>query len=125
MQFQEKTDVPQSDMPCVGTLRWEEKQFPKLPRFPATLSREAATADMLNGWRAYLEARLAPPDASGAIKVEPPMLDGLSYPLSLLVAMRALGLLAPNSKAQLKRILVIGASSRAEERLVRSWREST
>jgi hypothetical protein len=90
-----------------------------MPPFPSSLSRESASAELLGGWRTYLQGRL-PPDPSGSVRVEPPMLDGLSYPLTLLLAMRSLGLLAPDCKAQLRRVLVIGASSRAEERLVRS-----
>eukprot|EP00962_Isochrysis_galbana_P023297 scaffold7011_cov112-Isochrysis_galbana.AAC.27 len=120
MQFVEAPAVPQSEMPCVGTLRWDEaRDFPSLPAFPSRLSRESASAELLGGWRAYLQGRLSP-DPSGSVQVEPPMLDGLSYPLTLLLAMRALGLLVPHRKAQLRHVLVIGASSRAEERLVRS-----
>ncbi|KAL3902520.1 MAG: hypothetical protein SGPRY_012036, partial [Prymnesium sp.] len=66
-------------------------------------------------------ARL-PADASGSIRVEPPMLDGLSYPLTLARALLSLRLKPP----PLLTILVIGASSKAEERLLHDsnyWEE--
>ena len=37
----------------------------------------AWTDDALEGWRTYVETRLSP-DSSGTIRIEPPMLDGLS-----------------------------------------------
>ena len=69
---------------CVGTLRWSEGGLPRLPPPPA-----AWTDDALEGWRTYVETRLSP-DSSGTIRIEPPMLDGLSYPLSLAYALQAL-----------------------------------
>jgi hypothetical protein len=65
-----------------------------------------------------------PPDASGTIRVEPPMVDGLSYALTLLYALQRLRLQPPpNGKLT---FLIIGASSKAEERLMREsdyWHE--
>lgn len=104
---------------CVGTLRWsEDSAFPQLPPWP-----KGVAPPPLAGWRSYLENRLEP-DESGSLRVEPPQLDGLSYPLSLLRAMQLLRL-QPPSPGPLT-ILVIGASSRAEERLQRDsnyWEE--
>jgi|MDTD01.2.fsa_nt_gb hypothetical protein len=103
---------------CVGTLRWSEGGLPRLPPPPA-----AWTDDALEGWRTYVETRLSP-DSSGTIRIEPPMLDGLSYPLSLAYALQALAVAhAPSTAlgARLRAastILVIGASSKAEARLL-------
>lgn len=103
---------------CVGTLRWSAgAAFPPLPPW------DGPTAPALDSWRAYLETRL-PPDESGTIRVEPPMLDGLSYPLTLVHAMRLLRLKPPRPGPFA--ILVLGASSKAEERLLRDsnyWEE--
>jgi len=65
-----------------------------------------------------------PPDATGTIKVQPPMLDGLSYCLTLVFALQQLNLKPP--KPGPLTLLVIGASSKAEERLMREsmyWHE--
>ena len=107
---------------CVGTLRWDESsRFPALPAWPATLLSDEVPAP--EGWRDYLEMRL-PPDAGGVIHVEPPMLDGLSYPLSLLHAMRLLRLRPPSHETLT--VLIVGATSKAEARLLRDsnyWNE--
>lgn len=100
---------------CVGTLRWDESsRFPRLPAWPASLVGDEAP--LPEGWRGYLEMRLLP-DAGGVIRVEPPMLDGLSYPLSLLHAMRLLRLRPPSHETLT--VLIIGSSSKAEARLLR------
>ena len=100
---------------CVGTLRWDDSsRFPPLPAWPASLVGDEVPA--LEGWRDYLEMRLLP-DASGIIRVEPPMLDGLSYPLSLLLAMRLLRLRPPSHETLT--LLIVGSSSKAEARLLR------
>jgi hypothetical protein len=107
---------------CVGTLRWDESSnFPLLPAWPRAMR---GVADALpTGWRDYLEMRL-PPDPSGTIHIEPPMLDGLSYPLTLLHAIRLLGLTPPSHDTLT--LLIIGASSKGEARLLRDsnyWAE--
>lgn len=99
---------------CVGTLRWSSgSSFPRLGAWPAELVGKAPT---LGGWRDYLEWRLTP-DATGTIKVEAPLLDGLSYPLSLVFALQLLRLKPPQPGPLF--VLIVGASSKAEERLVR------
>lgn len=99
---------------CVGTLRWDDgKSFPPLPP-PPWSPREAPPA-IGRGWRDYIEIRV-PPDAGGTIRIEPPMLDGCSYPLSLLHAMQMLKLRPPSHDPLT--ILIIGASSKAEARLL-------
>ena len=105
---------------CVGTLRWSGGAgFPRLGPWP----KGEPLAPKLTGWRDYLEARLLP-DANGTIKVEAPLLDGLSYPLSLIHALQQLNLRPPEPGPLY--VLIIGASSKAEERLVRDsdyWQE--
>ena len=98
---------------CVGTLRWSERDpFPALGAWPL----EEDMPPALTGWRGYLEWRL-PPDATGTIRVQPPMVDGLSYPLSLAFALQQLRMRPPRPGPLA--VLVIGASSKAEERLLR------
>ena len=79
----------------------------------------------LSGWRKYLEMRLAnTADASGTLRIEPPMIDGLSYPLSLVFALQQLRLRPPQPGPL--QLLLVGASSKAEERLMREttyWHE--
>ena len=110
-------DERPTDGLCVGTLRWSgDGSFPPLAPVPAPLAA-ATKSEVLGllggGWRDYIEARI-PPDAAGDIRVEAPLLDGLSYPLSLLRALATLNFRAP--KPGPLNILVIGASSKAEAR---------
>ena len=118
MEFEH--DAPNGQ--CVGTLRWSGGAgFPPLGAWPAG----APAAPQLKGWRDYLEFRM-PADASGTIKVEAPLLDGMSYPLSLILALQKLNLRPPQPGPLY--VLIIGASSKAEERLVRDsdyWQELT
>ena len=67
-----------------------------------------------------------PPDPKdpGTLHVDPPMIDGLSYPLSLVFALQQLRLTPP--KPGPLYLLIAGASSKAEERLTRDsdyWQE--
>ena len=108
---------------CVGTLRWSEKDaFPKLAAWPLPAGTPPPA---LSGWRKYLEMRLAnTADASGTLRIEPPMIDGLSYPLSLVFALQQLRLRPPQPGPL--QLLLVGASSKAEERLMREttyWHE--
>ncbi|KAL1521167.1 hypothetical protein AB1Y20_022720 [Prymnesium parvum] len=91
---------------CIGTLRWRgASPFPPLPPYTSP------TPPPLTGWREYAAHRLPPPPHSA------PLLDGLSYPLTLAHAIGALRL-SPPSPGPLH-LLVVGASSTAEERLAR------
>lgn len=99
---------------CVGTLRWSgQDAFPLLCDWPL---RAHDAPPLLTGWRGYLEMRM-PADSSGTIKVDAPLLDGLSYPLSLMFALQKLRLTPPQPGPLY--VLIIGASSKAEERLMR------
>lgn len=99
---------------CVGTLRWDEGlKFPKLPPWPLPAGDAPPS---MGGWRDYLSTRL-PPDSKGTIRVEPPMLDGCSYPLTLVHVLQLLRFRPPQPGPL--HILAIGASSKAEERLLR------
>ena len=101
---------------CVGTLRWSESDaFPPLAPWPSTAGRPYPPP-VLTNWRDYLEMRL-PPDTTGAIRVQPPMLDGLSYALTLIYALQTLRFRPPPSGRLT--VLMVGASSKAEERLMR------
>ena len=117
MDFEHGADHGQ----CVGTLRWKSgASFPRLGAWPTEL---VGRAPKLTGWRDYLEWRI-PADATGTIKVEAPLLDGLSYPLSLIHALQSLRLRPPQPGPLY--LIIIGASSKAEERLVRDsdyWQE--
>lgn len=119
----------------VGTLRWPERHpFPALPPWDPT--RAAAIRDA-SGWRAYLSARLGVVvrpslDAAEFFPrsdcVHPSFLDGLSFPLSLVAALRALRWRPPWAGADARqgdsatpkvvRVLLAGASRKAEQRLV-------
>ena len=69
----------------------------------------------LHGWEAALAARL-PPDAASAA-VAAPVLDGLSFPLSLAWALRKLAA-APGAGPEPFHIVVLGASALVEQRLL-------
>lgn len=105
---------------CVGTLRWSgESAFSRLGKWRLPAS---APVPKLTGWRGYIEMRMEP--EGDTIRVEPPMLDGASYPLSLAYALQQLNM-RPPSHGTLT-VLIVGASSKAEERLVRDsnyWQE--
>lgn len=98
----------------MGTLRWDEGEFPPLPAWPFV---PAMQFPPLSGWRAYFEGRF-PADESGTIHVTAPLIDGMSYPLTLVNALQRLRLPVPNPGPLT--ILVVGASSKAEERLARA-----
>ena len=117
MSFDEEAAYGQ----CVGTLRWTgDGGFPRVGRWP-----KGEKPPVLTGWRDYLQMRLPPdPKDPTTLRVEPPMIDGLSYPLSLLFALQQLRLRPPQPGPL--HLLIAGASSKAEERLTRDsdyWQE--
>lgn len=111
---------------CVGTFRWRSgKKFVDLPRWSAAASAAAAAPRKL-GWDAWLRSRCpAGPDAAVAgATSDLSMIDGLSFPLTVMFGLRRLGL-APGDLRQagyttglVLRIVVAGATASAEQRLV-------
>lgn len=84
-------DVKQGEY--AGTFKWSQKtDFPLLPPF--------VTPAPLDTWQSYLQVRMTETDAAGSeqgsgeeeasLVVQPAMLDALSFPLSLLYALRQL-----------------------------------
>ncbi|EGZ24207.1 hypothetical protein PHYSODRAFT_487398 [Phytophthora sojae] len=96
-----------------GTFRWlETKAFPQLPAFPAR------GVDFSGGWKEFLASRSCPSDHVDLVATatfDPSMLDALSFPVTLLYVAQLLQLC---SGPEL-RVLVVGASQKAEQRV---WR---
>ncbi|KAG8471158.1 hypothetical protein KFE25_009579 [Diacronema lutheri] len=94
---------------AVGTLRWaKEHMFPSLGE-----PTWASPPERLLGWAKYARARPIAP--------EPSLIDGLSYPLTLLFAWEQLARLAPMQLPALGAELTLvlcGASQKVEERLL-------
>ena len=113
---------------CVGTLRWSHiDRFPALPPWPRDPDRPKYPRgpQLLDNWFTYLEHRI-PANDKGEIRIEPPMIDGLSYVLSLVYASQRLRMKPPDPGPLT--FIIAGASSRAEERLLREttyWEELT
>ena len=103
---------------CPGTFRWTPEKcatFPLLPSYPST------PVEYCKGWGAYLHSRGAQ-DLVNLAKSDPAMLDALSFPVTLLSALKHLKL----NPGSWFRVVVLGASRRAEERTARSttyWEE--
>uniref|UniRef100_A0A061SFL9 Mitochondrial splicing suppressor protein 51 n=1 Tax=Tetraselmis sp. GSL018 TaxID=582737 RepID=A0A061SFL9_9CHLO len=103
----------------VGTMRWSpDTKFLALPPF------RKGMVPPLTGWSDFFSVRLeGAKEKDGRVVVEPPLLDGLSFPLTFLFALRELLRTGGADKAILSRktilIGVLGASERAEQRLLR------
>ncbi|KAG6611362.1 MYND finger family protein [Phytophthora cinnamomi] len=104
---------PRGDGMYSGTFRWlETKAFPQLPPFPSR------SVDLSGGWKEYLASRSCPSDHVDLVVTatyDPSMLDALSFPVTLLYAAQLLQLCAGPEL----RVLVVGASQKAEQRV---WR---
>eukprot|EP00192_Tetraselmis_astigmatica_P012970 CAMPEP_0117654876 /NCGR_PEP_ID=MMETSP0804-20121206/3981_1 /TAXON_ID=1074897 /ORGANISM="Tetraselmis astigmatica, Strain CCMP880" /LENGTH=407 /DNA_ID=CAMNT_0005461193 /DNA_START=21 /DNA_END=1244 /DNA_ORIENTATION=- len=104
----------------VGTLRWgPATKFMPLP------PREKGAAVPLTGWQDYFGERLDKQSQNdeGKVVLEPPLIDGLSFPLSFLWVLKQLLLtksIEPDSILCRKHIVIgaVGASERAEERIL-------
>jgi len=113
-----------------GTFKWSQKtDFVPLPPFEAPAPLES--------WQSYLQVRMdtwassSSAQAAGGkqgeptLVVEPSMLDGLSFPLSLLYALRQLLSIDKDFKDRWQAgskelaILALGCSERAEEHVLR------
>eukprot|EP01001_Neometanema_parovale_P007291 NODE_3601_length_1191_cov_118.355805_g3420_i0.p1 GENE.NODE_3601_length_1191_cov_118.355805_g3420_i0~~NODE_3601_length_1191_cov_118.355805_g3420_i0.p1 ORF type:complete len:370 (-),score=55.77 NODE_3601_length_1191_cov_118.355805_g3420_i0:82-1122(-) len=104
----------------MGTLRWAaDTVFPALPAFPSP----APPLD--EGWKQYCPHRLSP-GGKGDVTLQPQMLDGLSFPLTLVWTLRQMllgghldkGLIM--GKQRTVHVLIAGAARRAEERILRA-----
>ncbi len=96
---------------CPGTFRWaDDKTFPELPPFPSTYFRLQC-----GGWGPYLNWRGGNFLLKTA-RADPSLLDCLSSPVTLMLAMEMLNL-DPGPRMI---VIVLGSSRRAEERTARS-----
>ncbi|POM59473.1 hypothetical protein PHPALM_31797 [Phytophthora palmivora] len=104
---------PRGDGMYSGTFRWlESKVFPHLPPFPSQ------ALDFSGGWKEFLASRSSPNDHVDLVATatyDPSMLDALSFPVTLLYVTQLLQL----CNGPELRVLVIGASQKAEQRV---WR---
>ncbi|KAE9035360.1 hypothetical protein PR003_g7674 [Phytophthora rubi] len=104
---------PRGDGMYSGTFRWlESKAFPQLPPFPVR------GVDFAGGWGKFLASRSCPSDHVDLVATatyDPSMLDALSFPITLLYVAQLLQLCTGSEL----RVLVVGASQKAEQRV---WR---
>ena len=105
----------------IGTLRWgPDTKFPQLPPFP-----KSTPPPLDEGWSPYFQVRMqAHASASGDLTLEPPMFDGLSFPMSFIWGFRQVLLSGQwadpvgYKKGRKLYLLIVGASERAEERVL-------
>lgn len=128
------TDEEQRNDMCVGTFRWKASHvLPPVPPPPAGRLPTVGPADAI-GWARYLQARWGVKDGAAAAALarrDASLLDGMSYPLSLSLALECLGvrrerLFDGTLGIRHLDVVVAGASSKAEERLLRDsdyWAE--
>ena len=106
----DKDELIRSSDECPGTFRWSEtKKWPKLPPYPHS------PVEYCKGWGPYLKSR----GGNGLLslaKSDPSILDCLSFPVTLIQALKRLGL----TPGPVMRVVILGASRRAEERTARS-----
>ncbi|KAG3033330.1 hypothetical protein JG687_00002324 [Phytophthora cactorum] len=106
---------PRGDGMYSGTFRWlESKVFPQLPPFPSY------SVDLSAGWKEFLASRSSHSDHVDLVATatyDPSMLDALSFPVTLLHVTQLLHLCTGPEL----RVLVVGASQKAEQRV---WRIS-
>ncbi|KAE9340396.1 hypothetical protein PF008_g11143 [Phytophthora fragariae] len=104
---------PRGDGMYSGTFCWlESKAFPQLPPFPVR------GVDFAGGWGEFLASRSCPSDHVDLVATatyDPSMLDALSFPITLLYVAQLLQLCTGSEL----RVLVVGASQKAEQRV---WR---
>uniref|UniRef100_K3X637 Mitochondrial splicing suppressor 51-like C-terminal domain-containing protein n=1 Tax=Globisporangium ultimum (strain ATCC 200006 / CBS 805.95 / DAOM BR144) TaxID=431595 RepID=K3X637_GLOUD len=107
-----------------GTFRWlESKEFPALPSSSSQVAQQPPTVQRLaallaKGWEGYLKARSdAAIDLVAVASTDPSCLDALSFPITFVHVAQHLSLCSEEDEE--KHILIIGASSKAEQRI---WR---
>lgn len=101
---------------CPGTFRWAEGK--KFPLLPPMLQRRGAALELDRGWGPFLASRGGPQLVRAATQ-DPSFLDGLSSPVSILHFVQTSGLRPPADPNQEINVVVLGASRRAEERVLR------
>mmetsp|Transcript_15551 Transcript_15551/g.25454 ORF Transcript_15551/g.25454 Transcript_15551/m.25454 type:complete len:369 (+) Transcript_15551:119-1225(+) len=109
---------------CVGTFRWKRgKVFPVLddqvpPGMARLIPRAKATVD--KGWAEFLASRLGDPRAIPLCQRDMSLIDGLSFPITLLHILEKLAM-GPTQleKARIStlNIVIMGASYKAEVRI--------
>lgn len=109
---------------CPGTFRWaiEKSGLPDLPTSPMASGAGTAAvgADYSRGWGPYLKSR-APENPTALVataQASPAMIDALSFPLSILHATERMGLSSVLASMPKIQIIGLGASRRAEERVL-------
>lgn len=106
---------PRGDGMYSGSFRWKEtKRFPPLP------VGSHGPVELRNGWQGYLASRSDDRcDLVATATSDPSMLDALSFPVTLLYLVKLLELqtFAGDGAAEVKNVLVIGASRKAEQRV--------
>lgn len=110
----------------VGTLRWDEHTaFMTLPPMtPALLAKGPAPLGA-DGWNGFIDWRLRSSEGAQVV-VEPTLLDGLSFPVTLAWMLRVLRLTPALQHAGVGTVIIAGASRGCEERLLRRtqyWNE--
>ncbi|CEG48055.1 mynd finger family protein [Plasmopara halstedii] len=104
---------PRGDGMYSGTFRWlESKEFPLLPPFPNR------SVDLSCGWKEFLVSRSSPNSNADLVAKavnDPSMLDALSFPITLLHVLQQLELSVDSDL----RVLIIGSSRKAEQRVLR------
>ena len=95
-----------------GTFRWaKSKKFLPLPPPPAN------EADCMRGWFRYLSSRSEDAGLVHFAKTDSSLLDSLSFSVTLVFVMQKLQLIPAGCKEY--HIVMLGATSKAEERLLR------
>jgi len=98
-----------------GTFRWAAgKKFMELPA--ACVDGDV---DCSRGWGPWLSSRVPDAGIIERVKGDPSALDGLTYPVTAAFALRRMQYKCPTKKEDELTVVVLGAASRAEERVAR------
>lgn len=102
-----------------GTFRWgKKKRFHPLPKFPSTF------VEVEKGWGAYLRTRDPSGGLTSVAQRDSSLLDCLTFPISVAYWIKKLGPSwgwSGKGKKELN-VVVLGATSKAEERVLRETR---
>jgi len=106
-----------------GTFRWsKKKKLNSLPPFPS------CSVKLDKSWTGYFQTRSPKQiDLSAIAKADPSLVDGLSFPMTVLHTLSAVAKMYPNFlEGDSLHVVVLGASEKAEERILREtcyWQE--